>query len=100
MSTIIGASGLERNCGKRIAVHRRTREEIITYFDAELCRDSDGRFFVTGGTKRTIREGSKLGDHKVQDLSLDATHRVYFNGYEEVTIPISHGIRRTYRAVF
>ena len=73
---------------------------ITIYFGAELCRDECGRFFIAGGTQRTIKEqGDVLDEHEVRDISLDASHRVYLGNYEIITVPDDRGFLRKYRAI-
>ena len=102
MTVVMGVSGLERNCGKRITLHRENENAgtITIYFDAELCRDEYGRFFITGGTQRTIKEQRDvLGEHEVRDISLDTSHRVYLGKYETITRSDARGVIRKYRVI-
>ena len=101
MVVVMGVSGLKRNLGKKITLRRENEgARVITiYFDAELCRDESRRFFIAGGTERTIKQGDTLLDKSVvRDIPLEDTHRVYLGNYEFIRVPVAHGLR-TYRAI-
>lgn len=102
MNAVINVSGLERNLGRKITLHRQdeARGVVTIYIDAELSRDDCGRFFVAGGVERKIKEGNNtLDKHLVSDIPLDVSHRVYLGNYEVVAIPNSLGVIRKYRAI-